>query len=572
MNKLIIIILLLASAHLAAFDRDVAALDEPPRPAKPGPIRTIEDFKERAKAGKNQTKAEAPAQKVTGPPKAVSIYLKHGGVVSGKLLEKTAEEYTVEWKGSRYAINIRQILRVEAKDEKAIEWPHKNDVVAIRPNSIAVDGKITDVTDDRVTVSFDEGGGGMEISLAVSEIDHLAFAPVFSEESRKVEERLKTLFPKMKFYREGNFTIVTDSYITWVNIYKKTLRREYTDIYLRFFKLFKERKPQNQNFVVIFDDPMDFANYCEADLVPYWLVLGYFSPDDKTLYLYNAFGEKWEKIVFEIAATIIGKYDELINSVKKQYNIDSRYDIFIDGLVKEHKDRFWNAYNFYKNGLVDRTLSTLRHEFAHEVFHNWGLQNIILSKPKVDKEVLVAKKKEFLETTDLKKKEELFKTILNMSKEDIKDIKMEASESWLSEGIATYFGTEPAGNIDERWLFVYQEMDRKGEVNPIEFLTDFKMGSFPGIAPKAQYGAYAQSWALTSFLIAKYPDGFIEFQNGIANDPMKKGEDKLDKLLACLKKDLPTLESEFRAFMRTYKQVDDPDVAQFMKYEEIYRK
>lgn len=584
MKKLITTFLLLTAAFAAykgfgylkktnaAFNSKVSAIGDKVTAVKSEAVHTIEAFKERAKGETAPSQPAILAQKETKPAQGISIYLKHGGVMNGKLLAKTDEDYTVEWKGVKYVVNVRQILRVELKDEKSIEWPYKNDVVAVRPNGVAVDGKITDVADDRITMSFEEGGGSMEMSLAVKDIDHLAFAPVLNAESAKTEEHLKTLFPKMKFYREGNFTIVTDSYITWVNAYKKTLRREYTDIYLRFFKLFKDRSPNNQNFVVIFDDPLDFANYCEADLVPYWLVLGYFSPDDKVLYLYNAFGEKWEKSVFEIAATIIGRYDELVNTVKQKYNIDERYDIFIDGLMKEHKDKFWNAYNFYKSGLVDRTLSTLRHEFAHEVFHNWGLQNIILSKPKVDKEILVAKKKEFLETTDLKKKEELFKTLMNMSKEDVKDIKMEASESWLSEGIATYCGTEPPGSTDERWLFVYQEMDRKGEINPIEFLTDFKMGSFPGIVPKAQYGAYAQSWALASFLMAKYPDGFMEFQRGIANDPLKKGEDKLDRLLLCLKKDLPSLEAESRAFMRTYPQADDPAVKQFMKYEEIYRR
>ena len=52
----------------------------------------------------------------------------------------------------------------------------------------------------------------------------------------------------------------------------------------------------------------------------------------------------------------------------------------------------------YKYELTERTFGTLRHEFAHEVFHNWGLQSVIVSRPNIDKKRLAQKKKEFLDS------------------------------------------------------------------------------------------------------------------------------------------------------------------------------
>ncbi|MDD5136585.1 MAG: hypothetical protein PHX20_06195 [Candidatus Omnitrophica bacterium] len=582
MKKIIVTVLFLAAVYAAytavmrspkaspALNPKISEVGDKIEVVKTSAINTIESFKEKIKeTGKLSVKSGAPEN---DPPKGIILYLKHGGVVEGKLLEKTADSYTVDWKGSKYTIMASQVARVEAKGEKEVEWRYKNDVVVKRTNGIVSDGKITDIDNEGITLEFAEGGGTMEMKVGMGQVDHLMFAPVFNQESAEVEKHLKTLFPKLKFYREGNFTLITDSHPLWVNIYKKTIRSVYTEMYMKFFRLFKDRKPKYQNFVVIFDDPDDFAEYCTADCVPFWLILGYFSPTDKTLFLYNAFGEKWEKIVFEIAARVIGQYDAWIESLKAKYDIDKRYDIFIDGLVKENKDKFWNAYNFYKAGLSDITVSTLRHEFTHEILSSWGLQNIVLSKPKIDKEKLVAKKKEFLETKDLDKKKELFMTLMGMSKEEVKDIEMEASESWLAEGLATYFETEPPGSVDPNWLFLYQEMARKNEVNPIEFITNFKMGSFPGLCNKATLNAYAQSWAFATFLINTYPEQFVNYQNKVADKISDKEADKLNWLLECLNKDLPTLEKEFREFMKRYKEEEDPYVKRFMKYCEIYGK
>jgi hypothetical protein len=529
----------------------------------------IEEFKKRMKSS-----AAGITQKITPketPEEAIVLVLKHGGRVEGKLLGKTKNDYTVLWKNEKFVVRMDQVARIESTSRKELEWKYKNDVVVRKVNGIVVDGKIIEVKNGGIVVSLDDRGGA-EMGIDLKDIGYLEFAPVYNEESRKTEEDLKRLFPKMKFYREGNIVIVTDSYATWVTAYKKTLRTVYTDIYLKSFRLFDGRKPIAQNFVVIFDNPVDFAEYCLTDGVPFWLVLGYFKPTDKVLYLYNAFGKEMEKYAFEVTAKWLGKLDEFIDKVKDAHKIDDRYDIFIDGQIKEVKDKFWNAYNFYKGELTERTLSTLRHEFTHEVFHNWGLQNIVLSSPKIDKAKLIAKKKEFLDTTDLEKKKELFKILMKMSDREDEGVEFEASQSWLNEGLATYFGTEIPGTVDENWLFLYQDMDRKNEVNPIEFITNFRMGSFPGLCHKAQLGAYAQSWALTNFLMDRYPDQFMMYQKRLAEQTVKNDDDRLSWLLEALGKDLPTLEKEFRVYMAGFRQTDDPDVRQFMKYDEIFRR
>ena len=104
---------------------------------------------------------------------------------------------------------------------------------------------------------------------------------------------------------------------------------------------------------------------------------GYYSPDEKILYLFNALGEKFSEILFEAMVGESGRtIDDIVETVEK--HVDKRYHIFIKGEAKRIKDKFWQAYSYFKGIFREATMSTLRHEFTHEVFHNWGLQNIIL--------------------------------------------------------------------------------------------------------------------------------------------------------------------------------------------------
>lgn len=503
-----------------------------------------------------------------------TFVLKHGGVITGKVLTRTGKDYTVEWKGEKIIVAAGQIKQIERKAQKDALWPYKNDVAIKRTNGVVVDGKISEAAPEEIKLLFYEGGGELEMIIKRRDVDYLIFAPVHNGESRRIENRLKEQFPRMKFYPEGNFTLVTDSYITSVNQYRKALRSVYTEIYLKFFRLFNGRSPQNQNFVVVFDDFNDYVEYAATDGVPGWLAIGYFSPTDRTLYIFNAFGERLEKIIFEIVAAQTGRFNaSVIDPTKNQ--IDQRYHIFIEGMGKEITDKIWDGYNLYKSELREMTFSTLRHEFTHELFNNWGLQSIVLSRPnKAVGDRITKKKKEFLDTEDPAKKKELFMTLMKLQEQEMEGLEMEAAGSWLSEGMATYCETDPVGSVDESWLFTYQEMVRKNEVNPLEFLANFKMGSFPGLCSKAMLNSYAESWAFTTFLMNKYPDQFIEYQRKVSElartrRQVGKESDDLKLLLQILKKDLPSLEKEFKDYMASYKEAEDPSVKRFMRYHKI---
>ncbi|MBL7156759.1 MAG: hypothetical protein ISS92_01210, partial [Candidatus Omnitrophica bacterium] len=277
------------------------------------------------------------------PVQQIVIHLKHGGMIAGKLLKKSRDKYIVEWKGEKIAIDAARVKRIERKTQKAVEWPYKNDVVVKRTNGIILDAKIVDVKKDSVTLLYLEGGGSLELDVNRSDIECLLFAPVYTRESQELETQLKRQFPKMEFYTEGNFTIITDSYSRTVSSYKRAIKNVYTNIYLKFFKLFNGRKPKRQNFVVVFDDFVDFAEYAITDGVPFWAVLGYFSPTDNVLYLFNAFGKRIEKMVFDVIVGKTGKtVDEIADEIKKR--VDERYHMTIEGRVETVKDKYQAAY------------------------------------------------------------------------------------------------------------------------------------------------------------------------------------------------------------------------------------
>lgn len=524
-------------------------------------------------ATKKMSASDRAALSENTPIEVVTLVMKHGGKMTGKLLKKDSKEYIIEVKDEKYVIPAYRVNRIESNTQKDVEWPYKNDVVLKRTNGIVLDGEIINVSRDAVTLLFTEGGGQAEADISRKDISRLIFAPVCNKETERKEKLIKAQFPKMKVYKEGNVTIVTDAYPTAVNSYKKAISSLYTELYLTFFKLFKGKKPQNQCFVVIFDDFSDYVVFAATEGVPGWLVVGFFSPLEKVLYTYNAFGKRMEKYVFDV---IIGKscgaFDSVVETLKKQ--TDERYHIFLEGQAKVVSDKYWTVYGYYKNEMENQTLSTIRHEFAHEVFHAWGLQNIVMSKPNVDEKKLAESRRKILEANTWQEKEKLLNEIMRLKRAESTDfsdmIDEGTAQSWLNEGIATYCGTDPIGGVDEDWLFVFQEAARKKELNPIEFLTSFKIGSFPGLCHKGMLNSYAESWALTNFLMAKYPDSFMEYQQLVAKNTTKAGHDEMDLLLKTLGKDLPTLEKELIDYMAAYKPVEDPYVKRFMRYYDIW--
>jgi hypothetical protein len=301
--------------------------------------------------------------------------------------------------------------------------------------------------------------------------------------------------------------------------------------------------------------------------VPGWAVSGYFSPDDKVLYLFNALGDRFSEILFQAMVGESGRaIDDVVDEVKEQ--VDERYHIFIEGQAKVIRDKFWKAYSYYKGMFGDSTLSTLRHEFTHEIFYNWGLQNIALSKPEKENEELIKKKKEFLETKDYKKKAELVRALMSLRSQEA-PLDMRAANSWLAEGVATYCETNPPGKWNDRWLFVYQEMAKKQGVYPLEAFTVYKMGSFPGVSSEAMLNLYAQSWAFVTFLMEKYPKEFIDYQKKMAEKTAQDYED-INWLLQSLGKDLRTVDKEFTEYMNKFEKLEDPFVRHFEKLYNIF--
>ena len=533
-----------------------------------------ETVAETAKVTVKDTAKDPPQPDESG--EMVSLYLKHGGVVRGRLVDKRSDEYEVEGRTGKYVVLKSQVIRIGSKDENNAAWAYKNAVVVKKTNGIIMDGQIVEADDNNITLSFTEGGGNIEMGVDRKDISHLIFAPIWNKETIQTEARLEKLFPKMSVYKEDNFTLLTDASSEWIKAYTKELNDQYTGIYLRFFGLFKNRKQDGQNFVILFDDPGDYIKYTVASMGP-MNALGYFDPDDRTLFIYNGWGARFEKLYRDYIEGICSAIDEHAKDEKTKL-ADGGWHITVDGYAKEQKDVLWKWYDLHKRIALDETFEVMRHEFTHEIFHNWGLQGIVTSRPPVDKDKMAAKEKEILdalESKDQEKIEGVFKDLYKMKKNYYEDLEMNVSNSWLAEGIATYCETSPLGTINERFLAGYQVMSDKNRINPLEFITNFKKGSFSGLNYQSMLDGYAESWGFTKFLMERYPAQFIDYQNRMADRLMQKkiaeaSEDDFNLLLKCLNKDLPALETEFKEYMTRFERVDDPMVKRVLEYEKMY--
>lgn len=498
--------------------------------------------------------------------KGVEISLKHGSVLKGKLSEETKTSYKIITSDNKtLEVDKSRVKKIEYKTQKQLEWPYNSNVVARRTNTIVLDGRIAGLSGDAVTIALGKGGLDGEMELDRKDIEYLIFEPVFNRESDEQEELLREQFPKMTVYKEGNVTIFTDSYITSVNQFKQTIKTAYTEIYLRFFDLFKDKKQERQHFIVMFDDINDYAEYAVTDGVPFWGAAGYFQPAENVLYVFNAFGERVNDMIYKRVVERYGhNIDAIAEEIKSQ--VDDFHDLAIEGYAEELKEKVYKIYRFYKKELRAQTTETLRHELTHGIFHSWGIQNIIVEAPRQNKKDIAKKKKEFLEAQNTADRERILDQLIKLKKEEYEDSEFLIAQSWLGEGIAQYCETDPLGGALEDRLFDYQEMARKNEVNPIEFLTVFSQGSFPGMNFQAKLNAYAQSWAFTVFLMNKYPDQFIGYMRKLSDGKPKNDEEELSWLLQSLGKTLPELETEFKGFMSQYPPSEDPYVRRYMEW------
>ena len=528
-------------------------------------------------AGKKDSPDE-PQKEPAG--KEIALHMKSGGVMAGKLIRQTDAEYVIDWKGRETVVYAEQVERVEdmqaaalnntvklSDEEITAHWPYQPRVVMRLNNNDILAADISRVSGSGITVRHSIGTSGfMEQTIDRAKLDHIICQPVNNESSTKKAAALKKTFPRMKFYQSGNCTLITDSYITWVNEYKKVIADINTGIYLNYFPLLRDKTPRAQNFIVIFDDYRQFVEHAVANGVPGWAVAGYFDPHEEVLYLYNYLGDKISELLFE---AIVGESGRTIDDIAErvQSQVNDEYKIFIEGQARQIKNRFWQAYHLYKEMYRQATMDTLRHEFTHEALHNWGLQTIALSQEEKNAAELVKLKKEFLETTDRKKKAQYIKGLISFH---AGQREMKVANSWLVEGTATNFETEDPGGRNDRWLYLFQEMSRKNAVYPLEALAGHKMGSFPGVCSDAMLELYAQSWAFVNFLTARYPEEFMKYQGRILSNH-QTGKESIPLLLEDLGgKNIKTVEQEFLAYMNGFEPVEDPVMENFMRMLNIF--
>jgi sRNA-binding regulator protein Hfq len=499
----------------------------------------------------------------------VTLYLINGGAISGELIDEDETHVVMKWHDAKTVFKMDEIERIERgkalktddgiiapQVDESLSWTYENDVVLKLLNGEVLDVEIHDITADVITFreSFKEGGY-VEQEVPLSKLDYLMFKPIVNERSTQIEKSLSELFPDMRFYRDGNTTIITDSYVTAVNNYKRVIRQIQTETFCQFFYVFKDKKQDVQHFVVVFDKSEKWIEFTMADGVPGWIVPGYFSPVDKVLYLYNWLGDEVQEFVTSMMEEGYGKNIDL-SATSMKGSVDQRYHMQIDESAKNLKDLLWSYFDWQMNGLKQITNSVLRHEFAHGIFSNWGIQMVVVSK--VNQETLsnLEKKKEFLKSSDISEKKKIILDLMTQrSTEDLPEIN--AANSWCTEGIATFCETSPLGGFNKDRIYGFQELMRNNALLPLEQLSAYKIGSFPGVYQQAMLDAYSQSWALVCFLMDKYRQPFLTYLIRVSNE-QPEGNQDIVWLEEALGKNRRVIEQELVAYMEQFEDVDDP--------------
>lgn len=542
---------------------------------------TIRKGKSAVKNGFDKKKKDSPSTSVTkSNASSITLYLKNGGAITGDLVQKTDKGYHILWAGQSTYFAHAEIERVSsedsvesndgifvaAKEDDDGAWTYTHDVVVQLMNGEVLDASINMVTEERVICrqTFEEGGY-VEQEVAREKVDAVLFKPVENEQSAEIRTMLEGLFPDMTVYDDGNVTILSDSYVTRVNLYKKLLRRHQTEIYLQFFDLFKDKKSTLQNFIVIFDNPEAYMEYAASDGVPGWLAPGYYSPDTHVLYLFNMAGDSMETYVNGFMESLFGTQKQLDAALDT--HVQERYQVFVKGQIQGVKNKFWKYVDWYMSGLRNTTEMILRHEFAHEMLSNWGLVAVTVSRLSDEAKEEAKKKKKFLQAeTDAAKEKALAELMHSRSDDEVPDVKV--ANSWLAEGTATFCETEMLGQENNERLYAFQKMMRNNLFMPLEQLTVYKIGSFPGVCNEVMLYAYAESWALVTYLMHHYPAQFMQYMQRVAEKEPEGNEDVL-WLEETIGKDRRTMEEELQAFMKTFPEVVDPFMEFIDKRDEL---
>ncbi len=510
------------------------------------------------------------------------VYLKNGNAMRCKVLREDPRSVTVRWQGLDVYLQRSEVERIERPSEDtpgdgiiladtntSQKWPYQNNPVLMRTNGLAVDGKIVKVEETQVTIrKLIKEGGAVEMDFQKDKIESLLFQAVTNEESAKIEKRLRELFPKMRVHRLGLVTLFTDSEGSSLKTIKNAIQDQMQQIYFNFFEILKDRQPQIQHFVVVFDRLTDYYEYAATDGVPAWLCPGYFSPKEKTLFLVNYGGDQLTEILYQVVLDQREAVDSYAGGLKGQ--VDQYYHGIIEGEAQEVKNRIQSAITYMTGTFSDVTLTTLRHEITHEFFHDWGLQTIVVSGMTEPDPERIKKKRELLETQDLEKKKELILELLRAKKRENEDAELQinAANSWFVEGTAEFMATTGVGRQNAERLYALQETRRQNELWPLENLTNYRMGSFPGVSTKVALAAYAQSWSFVDFLMKKYPKGFLNYLQKMSRSEPKDFDDLL-WLTESVGKDLRELEKEWHAYIDSFEKIEDPQIDQWFRIHQI---
>ncbi len=514
-----------------------------------------------------------------------TIYLKNKNIMQATILREDEHVVVASWNGIEVTLTREEIETIEYGDGKAVPtgdgivlaktdentpWPYKSDRVIRLNNGQVLDGKIIESNPYAVMFQDDLGSGSYsELEVARDRIDSLLFRPVVDEGSLKIAEWIRAQFPKMKFYTTGMITLVTDTQGVSLKEIKRALAEQATALYLEFFDLLKDKKPAAQHYVVIFDKQEEYAAYALKDGIPVSVCQGYFMPAKKILFMSNAFGDQATDLLYQTVSQSRGKVDKEIQQAKDLYGAE--HSTQLDNKAREAKERLDSAV-IYMSGLSrDFALVLLRHEFTHEFFYNWGIQGIRVSNIKdsagggKEKEDPAPAKGENGEDAKTR-----IMGLLGIEKpgQKARVIPVEAANSWFVEGLAEYAATTMINEPNNERLYNLKESKKKNEIWPLEQLTVYKMGSFPGVTEEAALSAYAQSWGFVGFLMKYYREGFLSFLGRLTRQIPKDGED-IAWLTESVGRDLKTLQAEWLTFIDSLDTVADPRVEKKIRVYEI---
>ncbi|MBI3997106.1 MAG: hypothetical protein HY352_05535 [Candidatus Omnitrophica bacterium] len=523
-----------------------------------------------------------PAKPATPMPRATTLYLKNGGAVTGELVSETSQEVTLHFEYGDVGFQRAEIARIVKGQQgtgedgmvmpwegahKKLDWPYQHDVVVRLLKGTVVDGDIRSVTPkDVVVTQAVPGGGEIEHTIHRADIDQLMFKPVKTKDTEAIEEKLRTLFPKMSWNEEGLFTIVSDSIPPTIKEYRKTIRELATDWYLTFLPLVKHRKPIGQRYIVVFDDWQAYIDYAATDGVPGWMAVGYYDPEQDVLYCFNMLGDRFSQLLYD---AYLGQFNKARKDVSQEVQ-GSRYEVFVEGAISEFYQKLEQAHSSVRQIFAQFSTDVLRHELTHSMFANWKLQGVILSKlPSADKDKdVVEKKQRYLQATNATTKRQMLDDLLSSQKQHPLP-EMQASNSWFVEGLAGYMEPSPVGGINSERLAEVQEAKRTTQLLPFAYLNTFRVGSFPGLSSKSMLYAYAQSWAFCHFLMAKYPEGFMTFQDRMIRETPGDQGIELTWFTEAIGKDQHTLDEEFAAYLEQFPPEDSLPVKQMKAFLDL---